>query len=292
MTRLSSCICPGYEAVFECIVTGGGATTWNGTAFETCSNGNEIVLRHSIFNQSGWSQYCGDSGPIIVHTVSVMNETFTSQLVVNVSQSLNGTNVECSSSSGSRVGTKQIQLTTGAYNHYMILLCALRLCFDAAPLPWPPPSNVILSQINSAHLTFTWNPVAPNCQAVHYEINVINCGQCPNTTSCGIIITCPISTDTNSVSCSINAMLNALPETCAIILQPVVCGSVYGNSSIFNVKDLCNNTCSDEGSNHNVCIIELSGSESDINHNVNETSTQVTIGEGDGSPYPHTSTGI
>ena len=148
----------------------------------------------------------------------------------------------------------------------MILLCASHLCFNAAPLPGSPPSNVTLFQINSSHLTFAWNPVSPDCQAVHYEINVTNCGQCPNITSCGIIITCPISTDTNSVSCSINAILTALPKTCTIILQPVVCGSVYGNSSTFNVKDLCNNTCTEE-SNHNVskpiirllCIIELSG---------------------------------
>ena len=111
---MSSCICPGYEVVFECVVTGGGATTWSGTAFEHCLS-DRIALRHSQFNQSGYSvsQTCGDSGPIISRAVSVMNDSYTSQLVVNVSQSLIGVNVECADDSGSHVGTKQILLTTG-----------------------------------------------------------------------------------------------------------------------------------------------------------------------------------
>ena len=60
---------------------------------------------------------------------------------------------------------------------------------------------------------------------MHYKINATDCGQCPN------------STDTNSVLCGID-ILTTLPETyyaCAIIIQPVVCGNVSGNSSVFNV---------------------------------------------------------
>ena len=84
---------------------------------------------------------------------------------------------------------------------------------------------------------FTWNSVSPDCQAVHYEINTINCGQCPNATSCHIGVMCPISTNTNSVSCGINFdALATLPVTCAIIIQPVICGNVSGNSSILNVN--------------------------------------------------------
>ena len=113
---MSSCICSGYEAVFECVVTGGGATTWNGTAFEHCFS-DRITLRHSQFFQSGYSnrQTCDDSGPIIGRAISVVNDSYTSQLTVNVSQSLIGANVECVSDSGSHVGTKQILLTTGTF---------------------------------------------------------------------------------------------------------------------------------------------------------------------------------
>ena len=116
LTTLSLCICPGYEAVFECVVTSGGATTWKGTALDRCSN-DKITLRHSQFIQRGYSfsNNCGDNGPIIGHAVSVMNDSYTSQLTVNVSQSLIGANVECATDSGTNVGTKQILLTTGIH---------------------------------------------------------------------------------------------------------------------------------------------------------------------------------
>ena len=111
---MSPCICLGYEAVFQCIVTGGIATIWRGTAFDQCPN-DRITLRHGEFNQPGYSQNCGGSGLIIGRAVSVMNGSYTSQLVVNVSQGIIGANVECASDSGSHVGTKQIQLTTGVF---------------------------------------------------------------------------------------------------------------------------------------------------------------------------------
>ena len=97
--------------------------------------------------------------------------------------------------------------------------------FISAPLP--SPTDVTLSLINSSHLKFTWNSVSPNCQALHYKINITNCGQCSNATSCGI--TCPTSTDTYSVSCGIK-MLATLLETCTvtIIILPVVCGNISG----------------------------------------------------------------
>ena len=78
-----------------------------------------IILRHdhSQFIQSGYSisQNCGDSGPIIGRAISVVNDSYTSQLIVNVSQGLIGTNVECANDSGSLAGTKQILLTIGTF---------------------------------------------------------------------------------------------------------------------------------------------------------------------------------
>ena len=116
LTTLTSCICPGYEATFECVVTGGVVTLWSGTAFDRCSS-DRIILRHSQFIQSGYSfnETCGDSGPIVGRTVLVVNDSYTSQLILNVSQSLIGANIECSNHSGSIVGTKQILPTTGTF---------------------------------------------------------------------------------------------------------------------------------------------------------------------------------
>ena len=134
LTTLSSCICPGYEAAFECVVTGDGATIWSGTALEHCSNGR-ITLRHSQFNQFGYSvnETCGDSGPIISHAVSVVNDSYTSQLtIVNISQSLIGENIECA---GSHDGAKQVLLTTGMiqFNSQHTCLSQFKFYFSTSP---------------------------------------------------------------------------------------------------------------------------------------------------------------
>ena len=121
------------------------------------------------------------------------------------------------------------------YSSIHNILVYQSLNFISAPLS--PQSNVMLSliMINSSHLTLTcnWNSVYPNCQAVHYKINVTNCGQCPNATSCGVL--CPTSTNIKSISCIIK-MLATLPETCTIIILPVVCGNMSGTPLEFIVN--------------------------------------------------------
>ena len=116
LSALSSCICPGYEAVFECVVTGGGATIWNVSAFDNCTN-DRIILRHSLFNQSGYNinDTCRGSGQVIGRAVSVVNNSYISQLTINITQSLIGANVVCARQSDgtSLVGMEQIQLITG-----------------------------------------------------------------------------------------------------------------------------------------------------------------------------------
>ena len=94
--------------------------------------------------------------------------------------------------------------------------------------PLPPPSNVTLSKINSSHLTFTWNSVSPDCQAVHYKVNATNCGQCPNTA------------DSNSVTCTIPTNI-AFEQNCVLAVEAVVCGDVSGIPSepiVFAMKGL------------------------------------------------------
>ena len=116
LTALNSCTCLGYEAVFECVVTGDGATVWQGTAFDECSS-DRIVLRHSEFNYSGYSisQICGTSGQLFSRAVSIVNESYASHLTVNVSEDFVGKTVECGSDNGFHIGTKQISLTTGKF---------------------------------------------------------------------------------------------------------------------------------------------------------------------------------
>ena len=100
-------------------------------------------------------------------------------------------------------------------------------------VPFLPPNSLNFSLINSNHVTFTWNSISEsiNCEAVHYKINTTECSQYQNNT--GIGIACPTFTDTNSVSCNIT--LATFPETCEIIIQPVVCGNVSRDQSVFPI---------------------------------------------------------
>jgi hypothetical protein len=128
VTTLSSCICLGYEAVFECIVTGSGITKWSGTAFDNCSNHRSIALRHSEFIQSEYniSQNCSDSGLIIGRAVSVVNDSYTSQLTINVSQYLVGANVKCArQSDGESPVSKYYTLWCNMSHVYRYKLCFL-----------------------------------------------------------------------------------------------------------------------------------------------------------------------
>ena len=100
ITMLTSCTCPGHEIVFECIIIDDGAATiWQGTALEECDNGI-LLLRHSQFNESyGYSlnRICGTIGQVTGRAVSAENQIYISQLILNFSQSLNGSTVQCGS---------------------------------------------------------------------------------------------------------------------------------------------------------------------------------------------------
>lgn len=101
------------------MVAGGGATIWSGTAFDNCPN-DRIALRHSRFYQPGYniSGTCRDGGQVISRAISAVNDSYTSQFIVNVSQSLIGANIDCERQSDGmlHIGRKQILLTTGTFN--------------------------------------------------------------------------------------------------------------------------------------------------------------------------------
>ena len=114
LTVVSSCICPGHEAVFECTVDDGVTTVWRGSALENCSDGS-IILRHSKFDEGHTiNETCGTSGPVVGHAISAENGSYVSQLTISVTQQIIGSLIECTAdveqlnSSGI-----QIRLSTG-----------------------------------------------------------------------------------------------------------------------------------------------------------------------------------
>ena len=53
---------------------------------------------------------------------------------------------------------------------------------------YPSPSNLQLIGVAPQRLTFSWNSVAPNCAAIHYNIFAQDCGICPGTTSHNTVV--------------------------------------------------------------------------------------------------------
>ena len=100
--------------MFECTIEGDAGTYWQGTALDECSQSG-ILIRHSQFHGSGHidRRSCGASGTVVVRTVSVVNNSFTTQLTIIVNQQLNGSTVECVSDRERIIGRSQISLKTG-----------------------------------------------------------------------------------------------------------------------------------------------------------------------------------
>ena len=91
---LSECVCPGRELRLECTVVEGFSTVWRGTDFDCSGHGNEILLRHSLFDRSGGAVGVCNNGMIIGRshnrTFDGLNSTYTSQLII-ILPSLNAT---------------------------------------------------------------------------------------------------------------------------------------------------------------------------------------------------------
>ena len=108
LTTVTAHTCVGHQVTYECKVNGSGATTWQGTALDECSQGN-ILLRHSEYS-SGLviNKTCGSNGVISGRTLPGENGTYTSQLILNVSNDMVGDTIECSG--GSEEGVVHIQI--------------------------------------------------------------------------------------------------------------------------------------------------------------------------------------
>ena len=77
-------------------------------------------------------------------------------------------------------------------------------------------------QLTSAaprQLTFSWDPVAPNCAAIHYNILAQNCGICPSATQHNTVVCHDMEVDQNL--------------TCSFVVQNFrTCDGVAGRMSI------------------------------------------------------------
>ena len=111
----SGCVCPGDQLVLECSVQGGVATEWHGSAFDCISN--SIILLHGRFsNQQPTGGECND-GKIVAHIIGEFNNTYISQLTVNVTEDMNNKTIECAADTGngalSSFGASTITVATG-----------------------------------------------------------------------------------------------------------------------------------------------------------------------------------
>lgn len=87
------CLCPEDVLTFVCNVSDGIATVWKGSIFNCSTSGNEIILRHSKF-EDGINGTCNHE-TVVAYSTEVTNISYTSQLSVIVSPEMNNGTVEC-----------------------------------------------------------------------------------------------------------------------------------------------------------------------------------------------------
>ena len=91
-----------------------GSSVWRGTALNCPGSVNGISLGHSLSNTSGGATDTCTSGAITAESVNVVDNCYTSRLMVTISPALNGTTVECTLSGVRVVGNHTI-LIAGMY---------------------------------------------------------------------------------------------------------------------------------------------------------------------------------
>ena len=150
---------------------GGFSTIWGGTAFDCLGQGNEILLRHSQFSESGLPMVQCNGGIIIGHgrnrTFDGLDDSkFISELTIHLpllnttSNTLKGETVECTRE-GDVIDTHTIVYTRNSSGTYR----SMTLCF----ITNNGTHNVIIVQnfniIAQLHLLtmFTW-PKSPRMQ--------------------------------------------------------------------------------------------------------------------------------
>ena len=111
-----TCACLNQNLTYTCVVDGPGATVWSGTSFACPTQDDmEVTLRHSSFIEGTAFGLCNE-GRVTVQAVNVTaNRYYTSELIANITNGLNGSDISCLLDSGGRstVGSAQIIVITG-----------------------------------------------------------------------------------------------------------------------------------------------------------------------------------
>ena len=113
--------------MYECTTENASATIWKGTILDECDN-SAIILRHSSFHDRViHNRTCQDIGLVIVRPISSDNYSYTSHLVLIVSEFLSNRSIVCETDSDEYVGSDQIMLSKGIFlSSYNMALCLLR----------------------------------------------------------------------------------------------------------------------------------------------------------------------
>ena len=117
-----SCLCPEDILAFVCRVSAGAATIWRGSFFNCPSTRNEILLRHSQF-ENGVVGSCNDE-EVVAYSTEVTHNRYSSQLNVTISPEMHNGTVECDSVQHEpdihviAVGACTLILATGKHTYY------------------------------------------------------------------------------------------------------------------------------------------------------------------------------
>ena len=97
----NDCACPGNNLIFECTVVGadGGTTQWTGDAIHSCSV-PVIFLRHRDFITGTTQSMVCNGGEIIIRSLRVESDCYTSQMDISFSNTLINRTVICAYDNG------------------------------------------------------------------------------------------------------------------------------------------------------------------------------------------------
>ena len=80
--------------------------------------------------------------------------------------------------------------------------------------PFPPPTDVFLTDATPGNLTFSWTSPDLNCPSIRFNLETQNCGLCQNSTSL------------TSTTCT----NFTLPALCTVVIYSVICDNLISRN--------------------------------------------------------------
>ena len=118
LITMGDCICPGATIVYECNVTRGGLTVFQGSALNCSNSNNELTLTHNLNSNRSSTRSC-NGGAIVAKTNSNRQDhfSFSSTLTVTLNDNVMALkDISCSFDNGSvvsAIGSYYIPTFTG-----------------------------------------------------------------------------------------------------------------------------------------------------------------------------------